>query len=220
MAELPVSPGDARYAAIDAAIVKHPYDPNRALALLQEAGWTRQGEQVVNAAGQPFALDVRTTQASDNEREMNVMAADLSKLGLQVALTVVPQSRIRDLEYRVTFPGLNNTAQSIDVPGTVLIATSDQCAAAERRFVGGNRGCWKNPEFDRLYILASTSLDSAERDQAYIGAVRILTEDVGVFGLGYNSENLAVRKGLQGPVQRWPAQIGNTWNIHEWRWAS
>lgn len=220
VADVPVTPGDARYGTIDAAVVKYAYDPNRAFALLQEAGWTQRGEILANASAQPFVVELRTTQASDNESEMGIMAADLRKLGMQIAQTVVPQSRIRDAEYRVTFPGLNNTAQSIDVPGTLAVATSDQCAVPERRYIGGNRGCWKNAEFDRLYLLASASLEAAERDRAFLGMVRILTEDVGVFGLSYNSENLAVRKGLVGPVARWPAQIGNTWNIHEWYWSS
>lgn len=218
--EIPISPHDAIYPRALQAIAKYPYDPNRSAALLQEAGWTRRGDALVNAAGQAFTLDIRTTQGSDNESEMSIMAADLTKLGMQVAQTVVPQSRIRDFEYRVTFPGLNNTAQSIANPGWLNVATTEQCAAAERRFVGSNRGCWKNPEYDRLYLLASSSLDPNERSSAVLQALKILTEDVGVFGLAYNSENIAVRKGLVGPGPRWPAQVGNTWNIHEWYWQS
>jgi peptide/nickel transport system substrate-binding protein len=215
---VPIIPNDPLYPAVDRAIAKYPYDQARSLALLQEAGWTRRGEALVNDAGQQFTLDVRTTAGADNETEMSIIGADLSKLGMQMSQTVVAQSRIRDSEYRVTFPGLNTTAQSIDVPGTLLVAHGEQCATAERRFVGSNRGCWKNAEYDRLYLLASTSLDAAERGQAVVDALRILTEDVGILGLAYNSENLAVRKGLVGPGPRWPGQVGNTWNIHEWRW--
>jgi peptide/nickel transport system substrate-binding protein len=218
--EVPVSPADPIYPTVDQAIMKYAYDPNRAQALLQESGWTRRGDVLTNDAGQPFSLDVRTTAGADNETEANIIAADLSKLGMQMTQTVAAQSRIRDLEYRVTFPGLNTTAMSIDVPGTLLIALSDQCASAEKRYVGSNRGCWKNAEFDRLYQVATTSLDPAERAQAVAGSLKILTEDVGVLGLSYNSENLAVKKGLIGPGPRWPGQIGNTWNVYEWRWAS
>ncbi len=217
-ATVPVSPNDPLFPAVDRAVTKYPFDPDRALALLREAGWSRRGDQLVNDAGQPFTLDVRTTAGADNETEMSLIASDLGKLGMQITQTVAAQSRIRDNEYRVTFPGLNTTAQSIDVPGTLLIAVSEQCATAERRFVGSNRGCWKNAEYDRFYNLAATTLDSNERGQAVINALKILTDDVGILGLTYNSENLAVKKGLVGPGPRWPAQVGNTWNVHEWRW--
>jgi hypothetical protein len=76
---------------------------------------------------------------------------------------VVPTSRISDTEYRVSFPGLNVTAGPIDIPQTMNVGHSDQCAIAERRYVGTNRGCWKNDDYDRCFIVASSSLDPAER---------------------------------------------------------
>jgi peptide/nickel transport system substrate-binding protein len=218
--EIPVGPSDPLYPRADAAIVRRPFDPTRASGLLQEAGWSRRGDVLTNERSQAFTLETRTTGSTDNETEMSIMAADLAKLGMQMTQTVVPQSRIRDNEYRVTFPGLNATAQSIDIPGILAVAISDQCASVERRYIGSNRGCWKNAEFDGLYRVANTSLDSAERDRAVIGALRVLTEDVGIIGLSYNTENVAVRKGLVGPGARWPSQVGNTWNIHEWHWEA
>ena len=150
---------------------------------------------------------------------------DVSNPSAPVALGETPGGRADALwvagQYAYTadfIPGLNNTAQSIDVPGTLAVAITDQCPTVERRYIGSNRGCWRNAEFDRLYLVASTALDPRERDQAGIEAIKILTEEVGVFGLAYNSENIAVRKGLVGPGPRWPAQVGNTWNVHEWRW--
>ncbi|HEY3118342.1 MAG TPA: peptide ABC transporter substrate-binding protein [Chloroflexota bacterium] len=216
--EIPVSPNDPIYPDALNAAAKYPYDPARAAALLTEAGWTRRGDQLANGAGQPFALDLRTTASSDNESEMSIIGADLGKLGMQVSETVIPQSRIRDNEYRVTFPGLNTTAMSIDVPGIFVVAISSQCATTQTRFAGSNRGCWQNSEFDRLYLVASSSLDARERAQAEVQALHVLTDDVGIIGLSYNSESIAVKKGLVGPGSRWPGQVGNTWNIHEWHW--
>ena len=217
-ADVPLGPTDPLFARVSQVTAKYPFDPVRSAALLQEAGWTKRGDLLTNAAGQPFTLEIRTTAQTDNETEMAIMAADLAKLGMQIIQTVVPQSRIRDSEYRVTFPGLNNTAQSIDVPGTMAVAVSEQCAAADKRFSGSNRGCWKNPDFDRAYLTANTSLDRPDRENAIVQAFRVLTEEVGVLGLSYNTENVAVRKGLVGPGARWPAQVGTTWNVHEWYW--
>jgi peptide/nickel transport system substrate-binding protein len=219
VADTPVVPTDALYPRVQERITQYPYDQTRALALMQEAGWTRQGDRLVNANGQPFNLELRTTAQTDNETEQSLVAADLAKLGLVPQQVIVPQSRIRDSEYRVTFPGLNGTAQSIDLPGILSVAISDQCASAERRFVGSNRGCWKNPQFDRFYEIGTTSLDRNERDNAVVDAFRVMTDEVGIFGLSYNAESLAVRKGLVGPGTRYPGQVGNTWNVHEWHWS-
>ena len=219
-ADVPLIPGDPLYPRVEQAVAKYPYDPTRSMALLQEAGWSRRGEALANSSGQPFGLDVWTTAAADNEREVSIMAADLSKIGMQINTLIIPQSRIRDSEYRVTFPGLNNTAQSIDIPNMLSVAISERCPTAQNRFGGGNRGCYNNPEFDRQFLVSSTSLDRAERDNALIQALRVITEDVGVISLTYNTENVAVRKGLVGPGARWPGQTGNTWSIHEWYWES
>jgi peptide/nickel transport system substrate-binding protein len=213
-----LSPGDPLYTEAQRVIAKYPYDPNRALALLADAGWAKRGDTLVDARGEPFKLDVRTTQSADNQAELSIMAADFTNLGMQVAQTVIPQSRIVDSEYVIKFPGLNNTGLSIQTPDTLRRGVTAECPDPARRYTGGNRGCWSNPEFDRLYEVASTSLDEAERGRAVVQALKILTEDVGLIGLFYTSENVPVRKGLIGPGPRWPGQIGNTWNVQDWRW--
>jgi peptide/nickel transport system substrate-binding protein len=201
-------------------MTRYPYDPTRATALLQEAGWTRTADGLMGQAGQRFTLDIRDTAGRDSELEANIIAAHLSALGMQMTQSIVPQSRISDVEYRVTFPGLNGTATPIDVPASMNIAHGDQCATAERRYVGANRGCWKNADYDRFYITASTSLDPVERDNAVVEALRIVTDEVGIIGVAYNPESIAVRKGLVGPGIHWPAQVGTTWNVHLWKWQS
>jgi ABC-type transport system substrate-binding protein len=102
----------------------------------------------------------------------------------------------------------------------MAVAISDQCASVQRRYAGSNRGCWKNAEYDRNYTIATTSLVPAERDAAVVQGLHALTEDVGLIGLSYNTENVAVRKGLVGPGPRWPGQVGTTWNVHQWQWRS
>jgi peptide/nickel transport system substrate-binding protein len=216
--EIFLSPNDPLYARAHQAIARYAYDPSRAAALLQEAGWTKRGETLVHASGEPFKLDIRSTQGADNQAELSIQAADLAKLGMQISQAMVPNSRIRDSEYRIKFPGLNNTALSIDVPDTLRRGVSAECPDPNRRYTGGNRGCWTNPEFDRLYDVAASSLDAAERARALVQALKILTEDLGIIGLSYTSENIPVRKGLIGPGPRWPGQVGNTWNVHEWHW--
>jgi peptide/nickel transport system substrate-binding protein len=219
VAEIFMIPDDPLYARADAAIAKYPFDTNRAFALLAEAGWTRRGDQLVNAAGEQFAVELRTTAETDNLTEMHIAGSDMTRLGMNITETVVQQARIRDAEYRIKFPGMNHTALSIGVPDTLRTALTVECPDPARRYAGSNRGCWSNLEFDRMYTIANTSLEASERDQAVVQALKILTEELGVIGFSRNSENIPIRKGLVGPGARWPGQIGNTWNVHNWHWT-
>ncbi len=218
MAEVMVPTTDPLYPRVDRAIAHYPFDPTRAIALLQDAGWTRTTDGLMSQSGQRFMLDIRDTAGRDSELEASIIDAHLTALGMQITESIVPQARIADVEYRVTFPGINGTATPIDIPAAMNIAHGDQCATVERRYVGVNRGCWKNADYDRFYLTASSSLDPAEREAAIVNALRVLTEEVGIFGLAYTPESVAVRKGLVGPGIHFPAQVGTAWNVHTWHW--
>jgi ABC-type transport system substrate-binding protein len=98
--------------------------------------------------------------------------------------------------------------------------TSTECKTAQNHFTGSNTGCWLNPEYDRLFHLASTTLDEGQRADTIIDLLKVQTADLPVFGDFYHTENFGVRKGLMGLTPRWPSQSGHTWNAHEWYWAS
>src|SRR5581483_1165052 len=117
-----------------------------------------------------------------------------------------------------SFPGLNMTAYSIDIPGNMNLATSEQCASAEHHFAGQNRGCWSNPAYDRLYNVAISTIDPRQRDDAIVEAWSILTADVGILGMSYTPESFPIRRGLVGPGTRWSAPPGATWNVYTWHW--
>jgi peptide/nickel transport system substrate-binding protein len=219
-ADTMVPTSDPLFSRVQQNIATYPFDRNRALALLQEAGWTRRGDALVNPSGQqPFSLEIWTSQVSDNETEMSLVAADFSAIGIQAAQNVIPIARNQDREYRANFPGLTITATSIDIPEAMRDFTFERCPRAENRFAGSNRGCWSHPDFERLFRTATTTLDDRERADAVTQAFKVLTEDVGVIPMSYNMEIVPVRRGLVGPAPRWPAQPGNTWNVYEWRWS-
>jgi len=196
------------------------YDRSRALALLGDAGWTRSPNgAVVGPDGQPLSFEIRTPRAGDNEPQMNLVASDLRAIGIDVTETLIPAPRLKDLEYMSLFPGLYATAGVYDDPTAMENFTADQCPRADARFVGKNVGCWINTEYDRLVQVATTSLDDRERTNAFLHAHRLLMDDVAIVTLTYVTENIASRAGLAGPGPRSPAQKGNTWDVHTWRWT-
>jgi peptide/nickel transport system substrate-binding protein len=220
VAETLVAPADPLYPRVQQAIISYPFDRTRALALLAEVGWTRSpAGALVDSRGEQFAIEYLTSRVSDNVTEMEIIGNDLAAIGFNVAQVAYAQ-RSRTNEEEASFPGLFFTPiRNMQVPEGLSEFTTDQCPTAERRFIGNNRACWNDPDYERLFSLASAAFDEGERANATVDALKVLTQGVPVIPLSYNIEYVGVRKGLQGPVPRWPAQRGYTWNIHEWRWT-
>lgn len=218
--EVPMHPDDPLYPRVLQAISSYPFDPGRALNLLEEGGWSKRGDRLTDANGEPFRLDIKTVARSDNELRVRIMASYLSALGMEISQTVLSVAEDADREQRARFPGMGlHTVSTMEVPEGLADFTSEECARPENRFAGRNRRCWSNPEFDRLFRFATSTLDERVRAESTVQMLKLLTEDAAIVPLTYSIHNMAVRKGLVGPVPRWHAQRGTTWNIHEWRWS-
>ncbi len=215
-----VIPSDPLFSRAQAAIARYPFDRGRALALLEEAGWTRRGDALVNTRGEPFTTEYWTSIASDNVTEMQVIANDLAQVGIQVSQNAYPQRSLTN-EQEAQFPGFFFIpVRNMLVPEGLEEFTSAQCPKLERRFTGDNRACWASTEFDRLFRVATTTLNEGERSGPVLEALRLVSEELPVVPLSYNIEYVAVHKGLVGPVPRAVAQRGYTWNLHEWQWIT
>ena len=106
-----------------------------------------------------------------------------------------------------TYPAFRIEQTNADQPG-VHHATSG-CARAERAWVGSNRGCFSDPEYDRLWNTFLTALDKNERNAAHVQAMKLLSEKVAGMPLYYGYLITGFSSGLVGP------KYGYT-NIHEW----
>jgi peptide/nickel transport system substrate-binding protein len=214
-----INPDDPLHPRVRQEIATYAFNPTRALALLQEGGWTRSGSgALVSARAEPFDLEIRTPDAGDQRLAISVIGKYLSDLGMQITENVHPPA-LQDREFLALYSGLYVASNLIDIPKNLGVYTSSQCPRAETRWFGSNAGCWNNPTYDHLFEIATTSLDAKTRDDATVQMFKILTEEVGMFGMSYHVEDIAVRKGLVGPAPRWPVQRGNTWDIHQWYWS-
>jgi len=221
VAETPVAPGHPLYDRVQQAIAHYPYDPARARSLLADAGWGVQGTTLVNLAGQPFTLDITGSRSQDNDTERGALQGYLTQLGMQVTVSAY-DLRATDREQIAKFPGLRTgTAIAEDLPSDLNIYTTAQCPTAATRYVGDNGGCWSNAAFDQLYQVATTSLGEAERADATVQALTILTDEVGILGLSHLVQHDWIRAGLVGPGPLAAGQKGGyTWNVQDWHWAT
>jgi peptide/nickel transport system substrate-binding protein len=145
----------------------HPYDPERARALLAEAGWTPGPDGIRrNAAGDRLTLTLMTT-AGNQSRELvqQVIQAQLRDVGIDIRLRNEPPRvlfgetvRKRAFEDMVMFAWISAPES---VPRTIL--HSDQIPTQENNWNGQNVAGYANPEMDALLDRIERELDPAAR---------------------------------------------------------
>jgi len=89
----------------------------------------------------------------------------------------------------------------------------------ENRWTGRNRGAWSHREFDRIWEVYSTTLDSTERAARIAELQRIQSEEVPVIPHFFNMQITPHVAALRGPVARVvPGAASEVFNIHLWTW--
>src|SRR5207302_8148592 len=104
-----------------------------------------------DAAGQPLALELRTTAQYDVQRDALLAVTNAwQSLGLGMDPVTVPLQQQRDAAYRATFPAfeLLNGPPS-DIQG-VAGYRSGQARTAQNNYTGSNYPRYQNPQLDAL----------------------------------------------------------------------
>ena len=189
-----LSPGNPLYSYVkDAWKQRYPYDPARASAMLDAAGWHRGADGVLaNAAGERLSFPSWTTQGQ--ERKVAIIADMWRQLGADIQEYVIPAARVRDPEHRQSYPAVEVTARgNEDVLLTRLESSSTP--TSQNHFAGNNRGHWKNETYDRLTNQYRASLREPERG-ALMGQLQdIMIDDLPIGLLHYEVGTVLVRKG-------------------------
>lgn len=215
-AEMFLAPPDPLFPQIDRAITKYPYDPNRAGALLTEAGWRRStpGEVRTNAAGQTLDVEVWRQAGPNDEQEISIIADGWKAVGVNPPLFIIPNARARDGEVFSFFPGVQVIARTMSIENFVF--TSENIPTREQRWQGSNRGSFRDEQVDSLHRQILRSLDSQERNEATVALHRRMSEVLGIAPLYYEVEVILARNSVKGPIGNYAPQQGITWNIFEW----
>lgn len=216
-----VAPSDPVYRLLEQrGLARYPFDLQRAQRLMGEAGWTRGGEGVYRSAtGEPFALEVRSTDKSDNVRENQAIAAQLKEAGLVTSTVLIPDGASSSVkaEMRSTFPGLLGWSLK-DSLETMQHLTNSQTPTEQNRWRGANYGGYSNPTLDGLFDSYAAALELPARQALLADVLKIDADDVASIHLNYDlATSIATfRKGLRGPGTVPVVQLANAWNIHTW----
>jgi peptide/nickel transport system substrate-binding protein len=190
----------------------YPYDVQKAIALLKEAGYEdHDGDGILDKDGQPLTFEMLTNQNKQREMSAVLIQRRLKEIGID--------ARIRVLEWASFIGRFIKTGEfdavvlgwslSLD-PDQYSIWHSSQQAPGQFNFLG-----YSNPQVDRLLEQGRLELDIEKRTKIYHEFAHHLLEDSPIVYLyaGYGLPAIHKRiKGIDDPAP--PAGIGH--NSHEW----
>lgn len=214
-----LAPSAPFYQDVDRAIAKYPYDPRRSEQAMAEAGYTKDRDGFfATASGDPFRTDVRVTAGPEFERGQAILVDTWRRAGFQVSSSVLPAAQARDREARQTFPGMASRGGGLSERSM----TTDEIGSPANRWTGENRGGWSHAEYDRLYEAFSSTLDRGERVRHVVQMMKLLSEELPLFGMYVSQQVNTWSAALHGP-EPGTAGFGTLaegtlpyWNIHEW----
>jgi len=204
------------------AVPHYPYDPKKAAALLDEAGW-RMGAGGLrrNAKGEVLRLELLTT-AGNRTRELvqQVLQSQWRQLGIDVRLGGEP-ARVffgetvtkRKFSAMALFAWLSSPE---NVPRTTL--DSEQIPTAANGWAGQNTTGYVNPRVDELIDELEVELDREKRRVLWAELQTIYATDLPALPLYWRSEAYVLPKWLEG-VRPTGHQGTTTLWVEDWRRA-
>jgi peptide/nickel transport system substrate-binding protein len=146
----------------DPAVTKYPYDPQRARALLESAGWKRGPDGVRAKGGVRLSFDVLVNQGSPILlAQVLAFAADLSAVGIQINARLLDFPSIVERSYTGRYDMLFDV-RGVSLPDPKYLFLSTQIPPA-----GGNTVFYVDPETDRLIAAGLTELSYPKRRAIY-----------------------------------------------------
>ena len=207
------------FAQVDREAMKHPHDPRRTQALLEEANFTRSSDgRWITPRGEPFDLPIWFTGGSSFFQQENAIIVDqLKRVGISATSNLwgTQSTERRD---RALLPGII-TGSAGGEYGFLGYSIAEIPTEANR-WAGGNRGAYASPDLDRMIRTFDGTLDPSERTNLIVQMEKVMGTELGSIFLYYHARVYAHIGGLKGVKNRLVGWAGTSpRNIHEWEWS-
>lgn len=194
----------------DGIEMTYPYDPDQAMQLLEDAGWTdTDGDGVREKDGQRLSFTMYTN-AGNNVREQYLVA--MQQYWAEIGVEMTPQLEpFPELVDRVT----ETHDFDIFLLGFGWSAGPDQSAmfACDSYEGGFNFGRYCNEEVDAILAEANSIPDQDERVELYTQFQNIVMEELPVAILDFPQMPTGVNNRVHNIF---PSDINVYWNVHTW----
>ncbi len=189
----------------------YDYNPERALELLAEAGWTlnEAGNRLVNADGDPIRQLVYVSQPSQEGFDLGILVQDyLGAIGIPVEIRLTTSSNFLPTIFGEDWDIARNA-------GGALGRDPSESARFYRTCAGwANALGYSNPEWDALMDQGAATTDLTQRAAIYNKASRILNTELPSVFLMTQNNVWAVSDRIQGFTGSAGGYI--TWNLPSW----
>ncbi len=168
----PYKPGSWPY---NPDVARYPYDPEKAKAMLAEAGWRdTDGDGILDKNGKPFAFTIVTNQGNDQRSKSGeIIQRRLKEVGIDVKLRVIEWASF--LKEFINPGNFDATILGWTVPpdpDSYNVWHSSKTKLGELNFVN-----FQSAEVDQLLETGRRTLDQAERKKLYDRFQEILAEE-------------------------------------------
>ncbi|HEY3115850.1 MAG TPA: ABC transporter substrate-binding protein [Chloroflexota bacterium] len=207
-------PGTPIGDALEAAIVKYPYDARKASQLLEDAGWRRGDDGILVKNGERFRLDMQAGGDTEDDKTFLLMEPNYKAIGVELVYSSFGGRR-QTPEDTAKFPGLQKTGLPYNQPTFGRRWDGRQIAAPENRYTGGNRSAYTSPAVDQALDSIDRSIRFDEELRWWADAWHHITNDAAVMGLFFVPNPIAQRTGMHGAFATNPSGTA-TWRAYTW----
>lgn len=174
---------------VDPSITPYPYDPEKAKALLDEAGWVDTGGTGVRSKdGKDLVLTYGTTTREIRQDTQAVLQQELAAVGIKVELQNF-DSDIYFAGYAEGGPAATGQLDIFEYSTVTQFPDPDsydflcsEIPSAEKPS-GTNWEGWCDPDLDALFQKQSTQVDFKERQQTFYQISKMIFDKVYFLGL-------------------------------------
>ncbi|MBN1536975.1 MAG: ABC transporter substrate-binding protein [Anaerolineales bacterium] len=203
----PLSPYNA---FVNKSLQPYAYDPDKALALLAEAGWTdSDGDTFLDKGGTKFSFIIDTEE--DFRAISEAVAGQLQAIGIEASVRIWEYSVIKPLLQageRQAF--LNNWGDSAFDPVGHMEAKWHGYVEGTT-YGRGNFSGYNNERVNELIKLGEVTVDIAERQTIYDEAQQIIYDEVPAIFLVLPD----VVSAAAADVQNWEPAADGRFNMHD-----
>ena len=195
--------------APDEITTKYTYDPEKAKALLAEAGWTdSNGDGIVDKDGEALSFELLYASGSPTSDQL---VAYMQDAWAAIGVEATPRS--------LEFPALieaTTTDPSFEIAlyGFLWDASflQDAMFGCDQYQVGFNDMMYCNPELDEIHAQAKRTFDEAARRELLIQASNIVNEDQPVAVLHFSQAHAAYSDRLHNYIpSTWGVDLTYVW---------
>lgn len=187
-----------------------PYDPQRATALLAQAGWHRTSDGTLMKDGKPFRFTILTNQGNQQRlMTAQIIQQRLRVVGIDVKIRVVEWAAfLKEFVDKGNFEVVMLGWSTSQDPDMYDVWHSSKTKPGELNFIG-----YRNDEVDRLLVAGRSTFNLEQRKRAYYRIQEILAEDQPYTFLYVPDALPVVSRRIRG-IQ--PAPAGIRHNLIDW----